>query len=196
MRGNKAAVGLALMAVLALAITATVGSVASASGVQAVTAKKKCKKKKPKKHSATSAKKKRCKQRKNFPPVSLARATLTWSNGTQSNVDLDLFVLDGQGRQAGNGSDAIPSSDLSPDVQGASGSETFTDLTFLAGGKARPFSYGVCFHDIGSVHVDYTIDYVTVDGMHHTTSESYGSSGVFTNYAPDGVAMPAGYCTD
>ncbi len=78
MRSKKGLLGLALLAILALTISATIGSAASASGGgTAVAAKKKCKKK----HTAASAKKKRCKKRKNFPPVSVVRATLTWSNG-------------------------------------------------------------------------------------------------------------------
>src|SRR3954464_12909384 len=102
---SKGMLALAALAVTALAMTATVGAAAGASDGHAVAAKKKCKKKK---HSATSAKKKRCKKRKNFPPVSVVRATLNWSNGGADDVDMDLFVFDGQGRIAGNGSDAIP----------------------------------------------------------------------------------------
>ena len=193
MRSKKGLLGLALLAILALTISATIGSAASASGGgTAVAAKKKCKKK----HTAASAKKKRCKKRKNFPPVSVVRATLTWSNGGSGDVDMDLFVFDSSGRRAGNGSDAIPASDLSPDVAGPAGTETFTDLN---ANQHRPFSFGVCYTVGGSVHTDYTITYVTSDGVSHTDSRtdalgnSPGSS-THIDYPADGVPIPTGYC--
>jgi hypothetical protein len=193
MRRNKGLVLLALVALGAFTITTTIGGSASASGGNAVAAKKKCKKKK---NHASSAKKKRCKKRKNFPPVSVVRATLTWSNGGASDVDMDLFVFDGQGRRAGNGSDAIPASDLSPDVTGPAGTETFTDLN---ASQHRPLSFAVCYTVGGSVHTDYTITYVTSDGVSHTDSRtdalgnSPGSS-THIDYPADGVAIPSGYC--
>jgi hypothetical protein len=192
MRRNKGLVLLALIALAAFTITATVGGSASASSGHAVAAKKKCKKKK----HAASAKKKRCKKRKNVPPVSVVRATLTWSNGGSSDVDMDLFVFDTSGRQAGNGSDAIPASDLSPDVTGPAGTETFTDLNAK---QNRPFSFGVCYLVGGSVHTDYTITYVTSDGVTHTETRaddgippSLGSS-AHVNY-PGGAPIPDNYC--
>src|SRR3954451_14675988 len=124
MRGKKGILSLAIVAALALSITIA-GTSASASGGTAVAAKKKCKKHKK---QAGSAKKKRCKARKNVPPVSVVRANLTWSNGGSDQVEMDLFVFDAQGRTAGRGMDAIPASDLSPDVHGPAGTETFTDL--------------------------------------------------------------------
>jgi hypothetical protein len=182
---------LALFASVALMV-ATVGSTASASGGHAVAAKKKCKKKK----HAASAKKKRCKKRKNVPPVSVVRATLTWSNGGSSDVDMDLFVFDTSNRQAGNGTDAIPASDLSPDQTGPAGSEAFTDLNAK---QNRPFSFGVCYLVGGSVHTDYTITYVTSDGATHTETRaddgippSLGSS-AHVNY-PGGAPIPDNYC--
>jgi hypothetical protein len=192
MRKNKGLVLLALVALAAFTITATIGASASASGGNAVAAKKKCKKK----NHAASAKKKRCKKRKNVPPVSVVRATLTWSNGGASDVDMDLFVFDAQGRTAGNGTDAIPASDLSPDVQGPAGTETFTDLN---ANQHRPFSYGVCYLVGGSVHTDYTITYITADGVTHTETRaddgippSLGSS-AHVNY-PGGAPIPDNYC--
>ena len=193
MRSNKGLLGLALLAIAALAITATVGASASASGGTAVAAKKKCKKHKK---QADSAKKKRCKKRKNVPPVSVVRATLTWSNGGADDVDMDLFVFDTSGRQAGNGSDAIPASDLSPDVTGPAGSETFTDLN---ANQNRPFSFGVCYMVSGSVHTDYTITYITSDGVNHT--ETRADDGIppslgekaHVNY-PGGAPIPDNYC--
>jgi hypothetical protein len=176
---------LALLAALALAITATVGATASASGGTAVVAKKKCKKK----HSASSAKKKRCKKRKNVPPVSVVRASVTATQVDTADFDVDLFVFDAQGRRAGNGSDAIPASDLSPDVVGP-GTETFTDLN---ANQHRPFSFGVCYAVGGSAHTNVTITYVTSDGVSHTDTPNAGSAGNF-DYPSDGVAIPSGYC--
>ena len=192
MRMNKGLIGVMLVAVMAL-LVATVGATASASGGTAVAAKKKCKKHKK---QADAAKKKRCKKRKNVPPVSVVRATLNWSNGGASDVDMDLFVFDGEGRRAGNGSDAIPASDLSPDLQGPSGTETFTDLN---ANQHRPFSFAVCYTVGGSVHTDYTITYLTADGVTHTDTKagdnSLGSS-FHVDYSADGVAIPSGYCPD
>ncbi len=185
MRRKKGLVLLALLALAAFTITATVGGSASAAG-GAVAAKKKCKKK----NHASSAKKKRCKKRKNVPPVSVVRAKLTWSNGENPNADVDLFVFDSSGRTAGNGSDAIPASDLSPDVTGAAGSETFTDLN---ANQKRPFSFGVCYSNAGSAHVDYTITYVTADGVSHTDTRNLGSDDR-VDYSADGVPIPS-YCT-
>jgi hypothetical protein len=192
MRMNKGLIGLALVAVLAL-MAATVGSSASASGGTAVVAKKKCKKHKK---QADSAKKKRCKKRKSVPPVSVVRATLTWSNGGADDVDMDLFVFDTSGRQAGNGIDAIPASDLSPDQTGPAGTETFTDLN---ANQHRPLSFGVCYMVGGSVHTDYTITYVTSDGVTHTETRaddgippSLGSE-AHVNYA-GGAPIPDNYC--
>ena len=194
MRGSKGILGLVLLVAVALVVSVPAGSAAGRGGDNAVAAKKKCKKKK--KHSASSAKKKRCKKRKHFPPVSVVRATLTWSNGGASDVDMDLFVFDTSGRQAGNGSDAIPASDLSPDQTGPAGTETFTDLNAK---QNRPFSFGVCYMVSGSVHTDYTITYVTSDGVSHTetraddgTPPSLGSS-AHVNY-PGGAPIPDNYC--
>jgi hypothetical protein len=189
MRGKKGILAIAIVAALAVAIT-TAGATAGASSGNAVAAKKKCKKK----NHASSAKKKRCKKRKNFPPVSVVRANLTWSNGGASDVDMDLFVFDSSGLRAGNGSDAIPASDLSPDLTGPAGTETFTDLN---ANQHRPFSFGVCYTVGGSVHTDYTITFVTSDGVTHTDTRagdnSLGSS-FHVDYPADGVAIPAGYC--
>jgi hypothetical protein len=192
---SKGLVLLALVALAAFTITATIGS-ASASSGNAVAAKKKCKKK----NHAASAKRKRCKPRKNVPQKSVVRATLTWSNGGASDVDMDLFVFDTNGRQAGNGTDAIPASVLSPDVTGPSGTETFTELN---GNQPQTLSFGVCYLVGGSVHTDYTITYVTADGVTHSETragdgsdpshpQSLGSS-AHVNY-PGGAPIPANYC--
>jgi hypothetical protein len=198
MRRKKGLVLLALLALVAFTITATIGGSASASGGNAVAAKKKCKKKK--KNHAASAKRKRCKPRKNVPQKSVVRATLNWSNGGASDVDMDLFVFDTSGRQAGNGTDAIPASVLSPDITGPSGTETFTDLN---GNTPQTLSFGVCYMVGGSVHTDYTITYITADGVTHTetragdgstpgTKQSLGSE-AHVNY-PGGAPIPDNYC--
>jgi len=183
----------AFVAIAALAIAVTAGPAASASVGHAVAAKKKCKKKKSK-SAAESAKKKKCKKKKKVAPV--VRATLNWSNGGSDDVDMDLFVFDAGGQQAGNGSDAIPSSTLSPDVSGPSGSETFTDLAF---NQKRPLSFGVCYRVGGSVHTDYTITYITADGVSHTQTRaddgmppSLGSS-AHVDY-PGGAPIASDYC--
>jgi hypothetical protein len=183
MRGTKGILAIAIVAALAVTIT-TAGATAGASD-NAVAAKKKCKKKK----HATSAKKKRCKPRKNVPPVSVVRATLTWTGGDASDADLDLFVFDSSGRTAGNGTDAIPASDLSPDATGTAGTETFTDLN---ANQHRPFSFAVCYTVGGSAHTPFTITYVTSDGQTHTDSQNPGSSFHY-DYPADGVPIPS-YC--
>jgi hypothetical protein len=191
MRRNKGLVLLALLALAAFTITATVGGSASASSGNAVAAKKKCKKKK----HATSAKKKKCKKKKPPANTPLVRATLNWSNGGADDVDMDLFVFDTTGHQAGNGADTIPLSTMSPDLTGPQGSETFTDLAF---NQKRPLSFGVCYRVSGSVHTDYTITYVTADGATHTETRaddgippSLGSE-AHVNY-PGGAPIPD-YC--
>jgi hypothetical protein len=185
----------ALVAIAALSVAMAVGPAAGASGGHAVAAKKKCKKKKSK-SSAESAKKKKCKKKKKQAAVApVVRATLNWSNGGSNDVDMDLFVFGASGH-AGNGSDTISSSTLSPDVTGPSGSETFTDLAF---NQKRDLSFGVCYMVGGSVHTDYTITYVTADGVTHTETRaddgnppSLGSS-AHVNY-PGGISIPDNYC--
>jgi hypothetical protein len=185
----------ALVAIAALSIALTVGPAAGASGGHAVAAKKKCKKKKSKSSAESAKTKKKCKKKKKkVAPV--VRATLNWSNGGSNDVDMDLFVFAAGGQQAGNGSDTIPSSTLSPDLTGPAGSETFTDLAF---NQKRDLSFGVCYRVSGSVHTDYTISYVTADGVTHTETRaddgnppSLGSE-AHVNY-PGGAPIPDNYC--
>jgi hypothetical protein len=188
MRLNKGLIGVMLVAVVAL-LVATVGGSASASGGTAVLAKKKCKK--HKKH-ADSAKKK-CKKHKQQPQPPLVRATLSWAPNDEDpsadDADLDLFVFDASGNRAGNGSDAIPQSTLSPDLAGRSGAETFTDL---APAQHRALSFGVCYTVGGSVHTPFTITYVTADGVTHTDSQRPGSS--FRLDYPGGAPIPDDFC--
>ncbi|HEY1236806.1 MAG TPA: hypothetical protein VGE91_00615, partial [Solirubrobacterales bacterium] len=178
MRGSKGILGLVMLLTIALVASVPAGSAAGTGGDNAAAAKKKkCKKKKP-----HAAKKKKCKKKKKQQTVApIVRATLNWSNGGADDVDMDLFVFDASGQRAGNGSDAIPSSTLSPDVTGPAGSETFTDLAF---NLHRPLSFGVCYQVGGSVHTDFTITYITADGVSHTETRaddgnppSPGSSG-------------------
>jgi hypothetical protein len=192
MRGSKGILGLVLLLTIALVASVPAGTAAGRGGDNAVAAKKKCKKKKP-----HAAKKKKCKKKKKKQEVvaPLVRATLNWSNGGADDVDMDLFVFDASGQRAGNGSDAIPSSTLSPDLTGPSGTETFTDLAF---NQHRQLSFGVCYQVGGSVHTDYTITYITADGVSHTDTRagdnSLGSSD-HVDY-PGGAPIPAGYCPD
>src|SRR3954447_15640650 len=189
MRMKKGLIGVMLVAVAAL-LVATVGGSASASGGTAVLAKKKCTK--HKKH-ADSAKKKKCKKHKQQPQPPLVRATLSWAPNDEDpsadDADLDLFVFDASGNRAGNGSNAIPQSTLSPDIAGRSGSETFTDL---APAQHRALSFGVCYTVGGSVHTPFTITYVTADGVTHTDSQRPGSS--FRLDYPGGAPIPDDFC--
>ena len=141
MRRNKGLLVLALLGLLTMMISVTVGATASASGGKAVAAKKKCKKKK---NHAASAKKKKCK--KKAAPVSLVRATLTWSGGGDS-TDYNLSVFDPSGSTGSVLSNPISSTTFSPNAKGSSGTETFTDLDF---GKHRAFAFGVCHQDGGT----------------------------------------------
>jgi hypothetical protein len=191
MRRNKGILGLAVLATLAIGIT-TVAASAGASSGGAVAAKKKCKKKK-----AHSAKKKKCKKKKGAANTPLVRATLTWSNGGASDIDLDLFAFDAGGHQAGNGADTIPLSTISPDLTGPQGTETFTDLAF---NQKRPLSFGVCYMASGSVDVDLTITYVTADGQTHTDTHAgpddpnpHLGEKAHLNY-PGGAPIPDNYC--
>ena len=185
MRGNKGILWLALIAALAIGTTTVVASAGASSG-GAVAAKKKCKKKK------VSSAKKKCKKKQTPPGTTntpLVRATLTWQNGGASDVDMDLFAFDANGNRAGNGSDTIPLSTLSPDVTGPQGTETFTDQAF---NQKRALSFGVCYTVGGSVHTEFTITYVTADGATHTDSQNPGSS--FHYDYPGGAPVPSGYC--
>jgi hypothetical protein len=186
MRMNKGLIGLALVAVLALMV-ATVGSSASASGGHAVAAKKKCKKKK----QADSAKKKKCKKKKPTPaPISMVRATLTWSGGGDS-TDYDLYAFDPSGSTGRAGSDPIASTSFSSNAVGASATETFTDLDF---GQHRAFAFGVCKQAGSNDGSSYTIDYVTADGVHHTDTQSGHGDGYAAKYnGPPPPTAPNGF---
>ena len=201
MRGK---VGLTALAVLALTVTATVGG-ASADPVAHTAGLKKCLKKAKQIQDPVKRKKAKAKCRKKFGtgtsgPVTgpggptgqtpLVRATLTWSNADNpNNTDVDLFAFDASGNRAGNGSNSIPFSTISPDVVGGAGTESFTDL---APNPLRPFSFGVCYKTGGSAHVNFTITYLTADGVTHTDSQFPGST--FHYDYPGGAPIPANYC--
>jgi hypothetical protein len=177
MRGTKGILAIAIVAALAVTITAA-GATAGASSGNAVAAKKKCKKKK----HATSAKKKSCKKRKNVPPVSVVRATLTWSGGGDS-TNYDLYVFDSSGRIGRATSDAIPASVFSPNVTGSSGTETFTDLD---ANQHRVFSFGVCHQDGGNDGSSYSIEYVSANGTHFTDTQAGTGSPYAAKYDDSG----------
>jgi hypothetical protein len=180
MRGKKGT-----LAAFALAITTAAGAATAAPGAS-VAAKKKCKKR----HSAKSkCKKKRRKSDVTRSPV--IRATLMWSNGGADDADMDLFVFDGNGGVAGNGSNTIPLSSITPDFSGPAGSETFTDGLFTPQ-AARDLSFGVCYTVGGSVHTPFTITYVTADGVVHGDTQNPGSS--FHYDYPGGAPIPSNYC--
>ncbi len=184
MRKNKGLVLLALVALAAFMITATVGGSASASGGHAIAAKKKCKKKK-----ASSAKKKKCKKKKTAP-VSMVRATLTWSGGGDS-TDYNLYAFDPNGSTGRAGSDPIASTSFSANSVGSTGTETFTDLDF---GQHRAFAFGVCKQGGGTDGSTYSIDYVTADGVHHTDTQSSHDDGYAAKYnGPPPPTAPNGF---
>jgi hypothetical protein len=194
MRGKM---GLAGLAILALTITATVGG-ASADPVAHSAGLKKCLKKAKRIEDPVKRKKAKKRCRKKFPTTSttpasptnpLIRATLSWSNADNPNAtDLDLFVFDTSGNKAGNGQDSIPNSTISTDVKGGSGTETFADTQ----SPLRSFSFGVCYKTGGSAHVNFTIKYVTADGVTHTDSQFPGDTTHFDYFG--GATIPSNYC--
>jgi hypothetical protein len=180
---KRGLIGLMILATFAL----TIGTESATAGAPggAVAAKKKCKKR----HSA----KKKCarKKRKSDAPNSpVIRATVSWGIGG-SDADVDLYVFDTNGDQAGNGSNTIPLSTLSGDVSGSAGSETFTDSLFSPQ-AARDLSFGVCYRVGGLVHTQFTLTYVTADGVIHGDTENPGSA--FHYDYPGGAPIPDGYC--
>ena len=183
MRGKRGMLALAVVGALSLMLVTSAAS-ASASPSAAASAKKKCRK---------GHHKKKCKRKRkaDAPRSPVIRATLTWSNGGADDVDMDLFVFDPIGGQAGNGSNTIPLSSLTPDVSGPAGSETFTDSLFTPQ-AARDLSFGVCYSVGGSVHTDFRITYVTADGVVHGDTQNPGSA--FHYEYPGGAPIPSGYC--
>lgn len=194
-RGGVSAI--ALLAVLALAIGALMGPATGASGdpVASAAGLKKCLKKAKRISDPVKRKKAKKKCRKKFATTSLVRATLTWdatNPGGGGNIDLDLWVFDSNGNKARAAADTIPNTNFTPNITSNPGTETFTDLAYKSSG-AREFSYGVCYQDGGSQHVIYNLDYVTADGVHHKSSEEYGSDGAFTTFN-GGAPIPTNFC--
>ncbi len=178
MRGRRGGFRLAVAAAL-LVMAAGVTATAAASSPIAVKAKT-CR------VHGVPVHKKSCKK-----PVSLVRATLTWSGG-DFGTDFDLYVFGSRGTSTtstpnGNGitkSRITKSEDLGP-----SGTETFTDQLWRKPG-ARRFRFGVC-HQEGPIPVTYTISYVTTDGRHHTDSQT-GGEGFNAVYGNNGGAPVLG----
>ena len=182
MRGSKGILGLVLLLAIALVASVPAGSAAGTSGDTAVAAKKKCKKKKPQ-----AAKKKKCKKKKKTTttaPISMVRATLTWSGGGDS-TDYDLYVFDPSGGTGRAVSNPISNSSFSSNATGSSGSETFTDLNF---GAHRAFDFGVCHQDGGNDGSTYSIDYVSASGVHFTDSQAGTGDGYNARYSDSGGA--------
>jgi hypothetical protein len=170
----------------ALAFASTIAEAAPAAPGPAAAAKKKCKKR-----HGTKTKKCKKTRRSTADRSPVIRATLMWSNGGADDVDMDLFVFDGDGNMAGNGSNTIPLSSITSDVSGPAGFETFTDGLFTPQ-AARDLSFGVCYSVGGSVHTDFRLTYVTADGVIHGDTQSPGSAFHF-DY-PGGAPIPTGYC--
>lgn len=178
-------IGLMILAILA----ATIGSaaVATASAPGAATAKKKCKRA----HRARKKCRKERKRRADDPQLPVIRANLSWFDGGSNDIDVDLFVFDAEGNRAGHGSNAIPLSSLSGDVTGEAGSESFTDGLFTRQ-AARDLSFGVCLAGPGADETNFTLTYVTADGVIHGDSRSPATSSHY-DY-PGGAPIPTGYC--
>ena len=185
MRSRNGILAACACAALAMSIPLAATEATAATGA-AMAAKKKCKHRHSTKH-----KKCRRKRRSDATHSPVVRATLMWSNGGADDVDMDLFVFDGNGNVAGNGSNTIPMSSITQDVTGPAGIETFTDSLFSPQ-AARDLSFGVCYSVGGSVHTDFTLTYVTADGVIHGDSQSPGSAFHF-DY-PGGAPVPPGYC--
>jgi hypothetical protein len=185
MRRTRGIVAAAIAGALALTVV-TVGASAS-PGAAASAMKKKCKHS----HAARKKCKKKRKRRADDPQLPVIRATLTWFNGGTNDMDVDLFVFDSQGDRAGSGSNAIPLSSLSGDVTGEAGSETFTDGLFTRQ-AARDLSFGVCLGGVGADETEFTLTYVTADGVVHGDSRSPATSSHY-DY-PGGAPIPSGYC--
>jgi hypothetical protein len=182
---KRGLIGLVILAILATTISVSASATASASG--GAVAKKKCKK--------PRSAKKRCRKKKrrkaDAPNLPVVRATLTWGNLGTSGVDVDLYAFDSNGNQAGNGSSTIPLSSLSGDVTGSSGSETFTDSLFTPQ-AARHLSFGVCYLTDVRTPMNFTITYVTADGVIHGDNRSASFSSEF-DY-PGGAPIPSNFC--
>ena len=183
---KRGLIGLAILAILATTISVSASTTASASG-GAVATKKECKKP----HSATKRCRKKKRRKADAPDLPVVRATLTWGNLGTSGVDVDLYAFDSNGNQAGNGSNTIPLSSLSGDVTGSSGSETLTDSLFTPQ-AARDLSFGVCYLTDVPTPMNFTITYVTADGVIHGDSRSPSFSSEF-DY-PGGAPIPSNFC--
>ena len=171
----------------ALALTVVTAGASASPGPADSAMKKKCKRS----HAAKRKCRHKRKRRADDPQLPVIRANLTWFNGGSNDMDVDLFVFDAQGDRAGDGSDAIPLSSLSGDVTGEAGSETFTDGLFTPQ-AARDLSFGVCLGGPGADETEFTLTYVTADGVVHGDSRSPATSSRY-DY-PGGAPIPSAYC--
>jgi hypothetical protein len=105
---------------------------------------------------------------------------------------MDLFVFDAEGNRAGDGSNTIPLSSITSDVSGPAGFETFTDSLFTPQ-AARDLSFGVCYSAGVPAHTDFTLTYVTADGVIHGDSQSPETTTRFVY--PGGAPIPSGFCS-
>jgi hypothetical protein len=185
MRRRKGILAVCTCAAFVLAI-ALAAEAATAAPEAAMAAKKKCKKR----HAAKMKCKKKRKSNAMRSPV--IRATLMWSNGGADDVDMDLFVFDGNGGIAGDGSDTIPLSSITSDASGPAGFETFTDGLFTPQ-AVRDLSFGVCYSARAPVHTDFSLTYVTADGAVHGDSQSPVKTARY-DY-PGGIPIPTGFCS-
>ena len=183
---KRGLIGLMILAIFAMTIGSTASATASPPGGAGV-AKKKCKRA----HGARKKCKRQRKRRADDPQLPVIRATLTWFDGGTNDMDVSLFVFDGEGNRAGSGSNGIPLSSLSGDVTGAAGSESFTDGLFTPQ-AARNLSFGVCLAGPGADETNFTLTYVTADGVIHGDSRSPATSSHY-DY-PGGAPIPTGYC--
>jgi hypothetical protein len=99
------------------------------------------------------------------------RATLTWTNGTLSPVDVDLLVWEPNGNQAGGGPNTIADSTVSVDSQGA-GPEIFSDNLSPS---IRDFTFAACMaSNNGVTSTIATLQYRLPTGVTQTVSSFPG----------------------
>ena len=178
---------LAVVGLLGLAVVTTAAT-AGASGTRGTIAKK-CKKKRS---AASAKKKKKCKRKRIVLPTPgpLVRGTLTW-NG--DNDFYDLHAFDASGNHTGWVStgvvQGIPNAVHSGDVNGVSGTETFTDNIFVQGGTVnREFSYVACLYDTATA----TFTGVTKTGA--SNSVPLTGPGFYSLTVPGGPPIPGSPC--
>ena len=163
MRSRLAITLLAAASLFAGVVTAGVDPASAGSGATAAKKKKKC---------PPNFVKFKVKGKQKCGPAAGVRATLTWTNGTATPVDLDLIVWDPAGnRDGGLPFGAIPDAGISPDSQGA-GPEIFSD--FLSP-STRDFTFGACMSaDNGTDDTVATLVFRAADGSARTVTSLAG----------------------